>query len=465
MCLADFFAHYEIGTKPLLNDSQPDELPDEVLDLNHEPLIHNLPKRLKLDNENGDVMKLRKVKKVVRFHCPNQVKYPEKYAHHLLLMYKPFRSETQLETDGSYLLTLQDPEIQSAVNERKRIFEPFSDLIDEALTNFQQVLRPDPILDYENDETEEQGSSRSQFNNDDHDDDEMTSIDLDIPPVPTVLPDEDINSSIRSLNTGQREIFESVNHWARTKLKSLNSTCVNKVEPLRLFLTGKGGCGKSYVVRTVYNHLTKLFSYRTTKEEKVLLLAPTGIAAVNINGETFYHALSLSHNCKYMKVLPRLSAKKRDELRRRFSELQVLIIDEISMVDQMELQHISGRLNEIFGCVPNEIFAGLTVILSGDLLQLPPVKGIPAYTADPRRPMLSLCKLWNEFKMAELDECMRQTDNTFINFLNRCRIGELSNDDIDLFKSRHVDNFDYPRDSVHLSAENKPSNEYNKIML
>ena len=107
--------------------------------------------------------------------------------------------------------------------------------------------------------------------------------------------------------------------------------------------------------------------------EKVLLLAPTGISSININGTTFYSALSI-----YPKItsrqLPQLGSQKRDELRHKFSELQAVIIDEISMVSQLSLEHINQRLNEILG-TPQKKFGGLIVIVVGDLLQLPPVKG------------------------------------------------------------------------------------------
>ena len=54
--------------------------------------------------------------------------------------------------------------------------------------------------------------------------------------------------------------------------------------------------------------------------------------------------------------------------------------------------------------------------------------------------MLSIDKLWNYFKMAELTEVVRQKNVTFVNFLNNCRLGTVTDNDIALLQSRHVDN-------------------------
>ena len=69
------------------------------------------------------------------------------------MLYQPFRKETDLATDNSYVKTLLDEAVLQVVNQNKLTFEPYSEFIDEALSNFEDVLRPDPILDFENDET------------------------------------------------------------------------------------------------------------------------------------------------------------------------------------------------------------------------------------------------------------------------------------------------------------------------
>ena len=66
-----------------------------------------------------------------------------------------------------------------------------------------------------------------------------------------------------------------------------------KLTRLTLFLTGFAGTGKSFVVRLLFDHLTKLFSFKNPAREKVILLALTSIAAINIGGTTF--RVSLKH--------------------------------------------------------------------------------------------------------------------------------------------------------------------------
>ena len=80
----------------------------------------------------------------------------------------------------------------------------------------------------------------------------------------------------------------------------------------------------------------------------------------------------------------------------------------------------------------------------------------------------SLLKLWDYFKIAELTEVMRQQgDDTFIDLLNNIRVANLTSNDEKLLKSRFIskDHADYPREAIHLYAENKPAAAHNEMML
>ena len=471
LCYAQFLANYDKDSKPTFSDSQPEELNDELMNANHEVSQVSLPKKLKLSN--NEIMRLRKVKKVLQIHQPNQVKFPEKYAHHILMLYKPFRKEQDLATDGSYDATLQNDEVKVLINKNKTEFEPNADLVETALADYRQVLRQDPILDHEDEETENilQHQDGIQSQNDENDRlSELDNASYGPATTPSSLPTVDINEKIRSLNGQQREIFDVIHKWAKQLLEYENSVALggSNIEPVRLFVTGNGGVGKSFLLNVLYLHLNKLLSYKDPAHLKVLKMAPTGVASIRIEGQTFYTALSIPIKCK-KKVLPQLSAKKRDDLRMRLSKVRVLMIDEISMLDQFNLEHISQRINEIFGCPSTRIFGNLTVILSGDLLQLPPIGNTcRIYGVNKHNPFLSIDKLWDYFKIAELTETVRQTDHVFVDFLNNCRVGELTDDDIALIKSRHVDNWnesEHPTDAIHIYAENKFVDEYNAEIL
>ena len=124
------------------------------------------------------------------------------------------------------------------------------------------------------------------------------------------------------------------------------------VEPLYIFLTGDAGCGKSFLMKVMYQSLTKFFSYGNVSldKPKVLFMVPIGVFAINIDGTTIHTALNIPVD-HFGKNLPSLSDKM-STLRNRLSDLKVIIIDEISMVSNNLLYYIHLRLfleiSEIF---------------------------------------------------------------------------------------------------------------------
>ena len=110
------------------------------------------------------------------------------------------------------------------------------------------------------------------------------------------------------------------------------------------------------------------------------------------------------------------------------------------------------------------LFAGLAFLVFGDVYQLPPVEGAPIYSStDNIKGYLSL-ELWNNFKVVELIEIMRQRgDLEFISFLKKIRVGV--GEKILLSRFIAKDNPAYPKHALHMFAENKPSVDYNELML
>ena len=124
------------------------------------------------------------------------------------------------------------------------------------------------------------------------------------------------------------QLFNYIKKWCIFKN---NNKCP---EPAHIFLTGGTGSGKSYLIESVYHMTNKLFhsKWDTPDNVTVLKVAHTGQAAINIGGQTVHSAFRLSTNLT-MQYQP-LPEKDLNTLRLKFGNLQLLIIDEISMVSK-----------------------------------------------------------------------------------------------------------------------------------
>ena len=162
--------------------------------------------------------------------------------------------------------------------------------------------------------------------------------------------------------------------------------------------------------------------------------------------------------------------EKLNTLRSQLENLQLMIIDEVCMVGSVMLLNIHKRLDEIKGVSGDEVLFGNVCILAvGDLYQLPAVCQSQIY--DPVRETvanLSGC-LWKDtFQLHELDEIMRQkNDQQFAELLCRVRIGECTNEDIEILRSREIqtNNPRYPVDVLHVFAYNSDVDEWNEKKL
>ena len=234
-----------------------------------------------------------------------------------------------------------------------------------------------------------------------------------------------------------------------------------------MILSGSAGVGKSHLVKTIYQAVSKLLQYHDTSSEKprVLILAPTGVASINVNGTTIHSALNLP--CRG-KLYP-LDANTLETLRNRFPEMKLITIDEISMVSKKVLYQINQCLIEIFK-LPDQPFAGKSILAVEDLYQLPPVNAKPAYayTFDFTQTMGYLSTdLWRLFKLVELTQVMCQKDKDFIEMLNKIRKGLVDESSEKMLRSRFVDrsNSNYLKYGLHVFAENAPVSSHNVELL
>ena len=355
LCLAEFAAYYYKDYKAYPdddNDVQPVVLSDELVESHH---IENsdliLPPKIKLVNRN-EVMKCRKVKAVIRFHTPNRTKEPEKFYHHLLMLYLPWRKETELAgSDQSFAAKYFESSVKTVVDSNRKKFEPNAEAISVALQAFSEnpvrhVFSYDALNDQENDDfTSQVRDSEDDDQFDQHSDEQLltvaesceTSNRIACYNQPTAITDESLRESVRSLNEKQRFTYDFVLRWCRNMVKNINCLAKKKVEPLHIFITGGAGSGKSHLIRTIYHTAVNTFKYANVNPglPKVLLMAPTGVTAVNVSGSTINSALAIPREV-YGNLTP-LSDQKKTLLRLSLSELKLIIIDEISMVSNNKL--------------------------------------------------------------------------------------------------------------------------------
>ena len=454
-CFAQFLRYYSLKHTEI-NDCQPNELTDDLIESNH-PLI-NYPKTIPLMN-SSEKLNCRKVPLVLKYYEPNKEKSPEDYAHHLLFLFYPFRKEEQLMSDisQSYVEKLNEAGVIDIVNRNRQNIEPFSEMVHQA---FEQFLNNQNTLQSNSFELQENEEVLNEYRNDESNEnchDSHLNITSGPSTEPVLLSDDDINVRIRGRNNQQRDLFTFVHKWAIDYVKNLNCQTPIRIDPFKLFVTGGGGVGKSHLLITIVHSVRKILMYKggEPSKERILVLAPTGVAAVNVNGTTLHSGLVIPTRGK----LYPLSDKTKTSLRIKLSCIELIVIDEISMVSNKLFREVDLRLRKIFCC--DLLFGGKPIILCGDLYQLPPVQGKPVYVTDKTHIQGILgFDLWREFSMAELTEVMRQRDDiNFVQLLNQIRIGKLDEESTNLLKSRFVgfNNLQYPQETIHIYAENAPS--------
>jgi hypothetical protein len=237
------------------------------------------------------------------------------------------------------------------------------------------------------------------------------------------------------------------------------------------FLTGKAGTGKTT--------LLKKFLTETTKN--TIVVAPTGVAAINAGGVTIHSMFGLpltsfipNNDFVDLNVANNRSSLKRHmrfrkEKRKLFQELDLLIIDEISMVRADLLDAIDFILQEVRQ--NREAFGGLQVIFIGDLYQLPPVVKedqwhlLREYYESPFFFDSYAWKNANAF-IVELDHIYRQQDEKFIHILNNVRNGEVEEEDLEILNENYESYTNFgEKEYITLCTHNRQADAINNEEL
>lgn len=223
-----------------------------------------------------------------------------------------------------------------------------------------------------------------------------------------------------------------------------------------VFITGKAGTGKS----------TLLQHFRDNTRKKVAVIAPTGVAALNINGQTIHSFFGFRPDVT-------LNAVGRYEGPHKglYKALDTIVIDEISMV-RADMLDCIDRFLRINGKSSKEPFGGVQMVFIGDLYQLPPV-----VTGNEREIFRKQYQSQYFFDSAafrqidmefiELEKVYRQTDRTFIDILNSIRNNSITEKELQELNKR-VDPWFEPKPDdfyIHLTTTNDLAAEINQKEL
>jgi len=235
-----------------------------------------------------------------------------------------------------------------------------------------------------------------------------------------------------------------------------------------IFLTGKAGTGKSTFLRYFVENTSRT----------VVVLAPTGVAALNVEGQTIH---------SFYGIFPSDTMDDSEEILRRrgyflsemLPDIDILVVDEISMVRADVLDMMDHLTRQVFARSRRKSerqraslpFGGIQLLFIGDLYQLPPVlktteKEIFATRYESPYFFSANCYPSLSMRVYELEKIYRQNDEVFIRILNRIRTGSITEEDFSILNERYNPDFE-PGDQqyIYLTTHNDIVDTINKREL
>lgn len=225
-----------------------------------------------------------------------------------------------------------------------------------------------------------------------------------------------------------------------------------------VFLSGRAGTGKSTLLQYFRRHTPK----------NVVVLAPTGVAAVNVQGQTIHSFFNFKPDITLARVK---KIKMRQEQRNLYKKIDTIIIDEVSMVRADLIDYVDAFLR-MYGPKIGVPFGGIQMVFIGDLLQLPPVlrnDDKELFLQQYKSPYFFDAQVFKnvELRYLELHTVYRQHDADFINILNAVRTNTLKQHHVDALQAR-VDPTYQPDDHglfVFLTTTNAMADRVNQAQL
>lgn len=404
----------------------------------------------------------RKQSKIIRFVHFDSNKDEDEYYRELIMLFLPWLDELREVIQIDHKNVYEQNKAKIEKNKKKFYF--YSENYLENLNN--------EILEEKNADIDEKDPNKFDENenceygllaSEKHEFDIFETIGVDVHKsslsekfvIPNQMQDNELIDLLSTLNKKQTKYIVNIMH--KFKQRKL---------PFYDFIAGQAGVGKSLLVRAVFQVLNRYF--RTMdgtdpENPRILLTAPTGLAAFNIDGVTLHSGFALPIN-QGGSHFGELNSDTLNKYHSKFMNLKLIIIDEISMTSSLLLFQIHARLQQIFNS--KELFGGISIIAVGDFWQLKPVCASYAFEHYKKEAYQKLCNpvLWGLFEMFELTEIMRQKDDLiFAQALNALGSGTLSEDQINLFKS--CEKNESSKGVVNIFSTNEDRNEYNNKVI
>ena len=315
LTLAEFVSYYRQAYYEPVSDTQPNEIID---DLDTTSRLQ-LPKSFSLMT-SGTRFHLRRVPAVIRFPSIKQNDDPEKYYHHLLVLYYPWRHESELKGgDGSYSSKYEEEEVQNFVLSQRSKFEAEADGIDKALKARKEELNNEQFTQwFEN--SEDQREREEEVLNDLADEAGPNSSGNASLQFEVTISIEKFLTSVKQFPDLLNTLTKSQKTFFNEYFDDLVSVSRQRFFPVRkFFLHGGGGVGKSHLIRTIVAGTNYLTSRNVDNmfKPRVAVCALTGVAAFNIDGTVLDSTFSMPRNKPGF--LPKLSALKLAELQDKWS--------------------------------------------------------------------------------------------------------------------------------------------------
>jgi len=222
-----------------------------------------------------------------------------------------------------------------------------------------------------------------------------------------------------------------------------------------IFITGKAGTGKS----TLLNY------FRQQTKKKIAVLAPTGVAAINVQGQTIHSFFKFKPSVTLQSIKKNKEADKKNI----YKKLDAIVIDEVSMV-RADILDCVDRFLRLNGKTSEAPFGGVQMIFIGDLFQLPPVvtsQEKEIFQSQYKSPYFFSAHFFEHFKMEfiELEKIYRQKDEQFISLLNSIRNKTTTDEDISFLNQRVNQAYTTEDTYVYLTPKNVDAEAINEEKL